>query len=86
MYLVLVGENKLYALLERPLHVNIRVIPHKAALIVRMIKVRHLVAEFCLIGEYQKSMCEVLRDEELFLILRRQHNTEGFAEGFAAFS
>lgn len=52
----------------RPLDPDIRIIPRHAALIIRMPEVIHLIAEFCYIRQYQKTVGEAFRDEELLLI------------------
>ncbi len=45
-----------------------------------MIKLRTFIAEFRIIGQYQKTMCKILRNKELLLVLFRQKHSIPLAE------
>ena len=84
--LVLVGENKLHAFRDRPLNVNVLVIPDQSALIVWMIEIRALVSELCILGKYQEAMSKSLRNKELFLVFCGKDYTIPFSNGLGAVS
>ena len=51
-----------------------------------MIEVRAFVNELCMLGKYQESMCESLRDKELFLVLSGKYNAEPFSVCLGTFT
>ena len=51
-----------------------------------MIEVCTFVCELCCIRKYNKSVCKILWDEELFLILSRQNNTVPLSVSLRTFS
>ena len=59
----------------RPLDADLRIVPGQTALIARMIEVRNLVAELCLVAQYEESMRKALGDVELLLVLGTELNT-----------
>ena len=50
-----------------------------------MIKIRTFIAEFRIIRQYQKTMCKILRDKELLLVLFRQKHSVPLAESPGTF-
>ena len=66
-FLVFVRKNQFHAFRNRPFHTDVRVIVRKTALIVRMVEVRYLVAELCLLRQHDKSVRKILRHEKLLL-------------------
>ena len=82
---VLVGQKQVsfcHAFRHWPLYTDVRIFPKKTAFIVRMIKVRYLVAEFRKVRQHKKAMCEALWDKELLFIFGGKNHTEPLAEGF----
>ena len=58
-FLVFIRNIKLSLIIDRySFYANLRVIPRKTALIVRMIKVCALICKLCLITENYKSVCK----------------------------
>ena len=49
-----------------------------------MPEIVYLVAEFRFIGEHEKTMCKILRNKELLLILCSKQHAEPFSEGLRA--
>ena len=49
-----------------------------------MIEIGTFISKLCIIREYDKSMCKVLRNKELFLIFCRKQHAEPFSVGFGS--
>ena len=69
---------------HRPLHADLRIVKVQTALIVWMIEIGTFISKLCIIREYDKSMCKVLRNKELFLIFCRKQDAEPFSVCFGS--
>ena len=90
MHLVLFRQNDFrwvegtVAFQRWPFDANGGIVPHEAALVVRMIDVVTLIAELGLVGEHKEAVREMLRNEELALVLRGENHALPLAVGRAA--
>ena len=60
--------------------------PGKSALIVGMVEIGTFVSKLRMVGKHQETVGEILRDEELLLVLSRKQHAEPFSIGLGAFS
>ena len=90
MSLILLAQNDLRFIEDTitfhcgPINPNYRIIPHETALIVRMINIVALIAEFSLIAQNQKALRESSGTKELPVVFSGKNNAFPLTVGRAS--